>query len=252
MAVRFDPRVRRASTFARATLSPTGIVVGAGIAGVGLALGIGLPWVIGAGLVAWGTSAWTKFKDPAFVGALVGPEFSRNLSALEPEYRKVMVSGLEAKEHFEEAVAGLPEQEADDFGGMRYRIISSLEKMYDSLLWAQRAGSFLRRARPERLRDRMDGLASDSIIVRDLRAQLEEITEISQRRDETLARSTATITGIETLAVKVGSMALDLASPGESQETTDDIRAMQAELDSYLTGLDEIQAALQTLPPQVR
>lgn len=252
MTVKYDPRVRRASTFARATLSPTGLVVGAGIAWIGLALGIGLPWVIGAGLVAWATSAWTKFKDPTFVGALVGPEFSRNISALEPDYRKIMLSGLEAKEHFEVAVAGLPEREADDFGGMRYRIISSLEKMYDSLLWAQRAGGFLRRARPERLRDRMEGLAPDSIIVRDLRDQLSEIEEIAQRRDETLAKSTATITGIETLAVKVGSMALDLASPGQSDATTDDIRAMQAELDSYLVGLDEIQAALQTLPPQVR
>ena len=227
-------------------------MVGAGIAAVGIALGIGLPWVIGAGVVAWGTSAWTKFKDPTFVGALVGPEFSRNLSALEPEYRKVMVSGLEAKEHFEEAVSHLPDQEADDFGGMRYRIISSLEKMYDSLMWAQRAGAFLRRARPDRLQARMEGLAEDSIVARDLRDQLDEITEIDRRRTETLARSTATITGIETLAVKVGSLALDISSPGETHGTQDDIRAMQAELDSYLTGLDEIQAALQTLPPQVR
>lgn len=249
--MRYDPRLRRMSTLLRATLSPGGIVVGGVVAAAGLAVGVGLPWVVAAGLVAWGTNAWSKLKDPRVLGALVAPEFSRSLSALEPEYRRVMVSGLEAKKNFEDAVAQLAEGDRDDFGGMRVRIIGSLEKLHDSLVWAQRAGSFLSRSRPDRLRQRMDGLAPDSIIARDLREQLDEIDEIARRRDEILAKSAATVTGIDTLAVKVGSLALDMAAPGE-HGTTDDIRAMRTELDSYLAGLDEIQEALRTLPPQGR
>jgi hypothetical protein len=66
---------------------------------------------------------------------------------------------------------------------------------------------------------------------------------------EILTRSAATITGIETLAVKVGSLALESTAPGELGHT-DDVAQLRSELDGYLEGLEEIQDALQTLPPQ--
>jgi hypothetical protein len=49
--------------------------------------------------------------------------------------------------------------------------------------------------------------------------------------------------------VKVGSLALESTAPGELGHT-DDVAQLRSELDGYLEGLEEIQDALQTLPPQ--
>ncbi|MDH3517928.1 MAG: hypothetical protein OEM66_03290, partial [Acidimicrobiia bacterium] len=76
---------------------------------------------------------------------------------------------------------------------------------------------------------------------------LEEIEEVEERRRETMARSFATVTGIETLAVKVGSLALESSAPGDH---AGDMRDLRRELDGYLEGLEEIQQVLRTLPPQ--
>lgn len=247
MTLRFDPRVRRGKLLARATLSPAGLVTGAGLAGVGLALGIGLPWVVGAGLAAWATSIILHLRDPKLVSALLAPQFDRDLGKLDSEHRPYMVSGLVARERFEEAVAGLPDR--GDFEGMKVRVNDALGRLYDSLRWAQRAAAFLRTADPARIRARIVAAGPGTRLAQELEAQLHEVEDVERRREETLQRAAATVTGIETLAVKVGTLALETTAPGELGHA-DDIRQLRSELDGYLAGLEEIQDALKSLPPQ--
>lgn len=253
MALRHDPRVRRGRIVAKATLSPAGVVTGGALAGIGIAAGIGLPWVIAAAVGAWLTSVVLHLRDPRLIGALVAPDFGKDISKLEGEYRRSMVAGLDARARFEAAAAQLDEDEdeslgSDDFGGMRVRIINALDRLYDSLLWAQRAGAFLASVNPNGLQQRLLDLPKNSPIARELEAQLDEAKEVDRKRREILARSSTTITGIETLAIKVGSLALDVSAPGRGDHL-DDIGAMRQELDGYLQGLEEIQSALDVLPP---
>ena len=238
MALRHDPRVRRGRILAKATLSPAGLVTGGALAAVGLAAGIGAPWVIAAAAGAWLTSVVLHLRDPKLVGALVAPDFQKDLGQLSGDYRRSMVAGLDARARFEDAVRQLDEDDdeslgSDDFGGMRVRIINALDRLYDSLLWAQRAGGFLASVDPNHLQRRLLDLPRDSPIARELQAQLDEAKEV----------------GVETLAIKVGSLALDVSAPGH-HDHIDDIGVMRRELDGYLQGLEEIQEALDILPPQ--
>ncbi len=254
MALRHDPRVRRGRILAKATLSPAGLVTGGALAGLGLAAGIGLPWVIAAAAGAWFTSVVLHLRDPKLVGALVAPDFGKDLGQLDGEYRRSMVAGLDARARFEDAVRQLDEDDdeslgSDDFGGMRVRIINALDRLYDSLLWAQRAGGFLATVDPDRLQRRLLDLPKGSPIGKELEAQLSEAKDVERKRRDILHRASATITGVETLAIKVGSLALDVSAPGR-HDHIDDIGAMRRELDGYLQGLEEIEEALNILPPQ--
>jgi methyl-accepting chemotaxis protein len=248
VTLRYDSRVRRGRLLARATTSPAGIAAGAVLAGVGVATGIAIPWVVGAAVVAWGTSVILHLRDPKLVSALLAPDFQRDLGVLDAEHRRYVLAGLQARERFEEAVSGLPDGE--DFGGMKVRVNDALERLYDSIVWAQRAATFLRSAQPESIRNRIQSAGPGTRLAEELAHQLEEVADVERKRAETLARSTATVTGIETLAVKVGSLALDASAPGELGHA-DDIRQLRGELDGYLEGLEEIQETLRSLPPQI-
>ena len=248
MTLRYDSRVRRGKLLARATTSPAGIAAGAVLAAVGVATGIGIPWVVGAAAVAWGTSVVLHLRDPKLLSAMLAPDFERDLGVLDAEHRRYVLAGLQARERFEEAVSGLPD--ADDFAGMKVRVNDALERLYDSIVWAQRAAVFLRSAQPESIRSRIQSAGPGTRLAEELAHQLEEVGDVERKRAETLARSTATVTGIETLAVKVGSLALDASAPGELGHA-DDISQLRGELDGYLEGLEEIQETLRSLPPQI-
>jgi hypothetical protein len=247
VTIRHDARVRRGRLLAKATTSPAGLVTGGILAAVGLGTGIAWPWVAGSALAAWFTSVVLHLRDPKLVSALLAPDFDRDLGALDTEHRRHMLSGLQARERFESAVATLSEPE--DFAGMKVRVNSALERLYDSLVWAQRAASFLRVVDAGTLADRVRAAGPGTRLAQELEAQMHEVGDIERRRTEILTRSAATITGIETLAVKVGSLALESTAPGELGHT-DDVAQLRSELDGYLEGLEEIQDALQTLPPQ--
>lgn len=247
MTIRHDKRVRRGTLLAKATTSPAGLVTGGVLAAVGLATGIAWPWVVGSALAAWVTSVVLHLRDPRLVSALLAPDFDRDLGALDQDHRRSMLSGLEARERFEAAVESL--HDSENFAGMKVRVNDALERLYDSLLWAQRAADFLRVVDPSSVRDRIRAAGPGTRLAQELEAQLEEVGDIERRRNEILARSAATVTGIETLAVKVGSLALESSAPGELGHA-DDVRQLRSELDGYLEGLEEIQDALHTLPPQ--
>lgn len=247
MAIQYDRRVRRGKLLAKATLSPAGLVTGSALAVVGLVTGIALPWVVGAGLAAWVTSIVLHLRDPKLVSSLLAPQFNRDLSKLDAEHRQQMVAGLEARERFEGAVASLPD--AGDFEGMKVRVNDALERLYDSLVWSQRAAAFLRAVDPSKLRSRITAAGPGTRLSQELEAQLVEVIDIERRRNDVLNRAAATITGIETLAVKVGTLALETTAPGELGHT-DDLRQLRRELDGYLAGLEEVESALESLPEQ--
>jgi hypothetical protein len=247
VTLRYDPTVRRGRILAKATLSPSGLVTGGVLAAIGVATGIGIPWVVGAGVAAWLTSVILHLRDPRLVSSLLAPDFARDLGALDTEHRRYMLAGLEARGRFEAAVTDLPD--ADDFGGMKVRINDALERLYDSLVWAQRAAGFLQAVRSDSIRQRARAAGPGTRLAQELEAQLAEVDDVEQKRTETLNRSAATITGIETLAVKVGTLALESSAPGELGHT-DDVAQLRSELDGYLEGLEEIQDALRTLPPR--
>lgn len=241
-----DPAVRRGAILVRATLSPVGLGAAAVLGVIGAAIGIGIPWVVGAGLAAWATSVVLHLRDPRLISSLLAPQVDRDIGALRGEHRRLMLAGLAARDRFEREVAALPD--ASDFAGMGVRITDALERLYDSLRWSQRADDFLRSVEEGRLRQRLSDIDPDSPVAAELRAQMTEVTEITRRREEAMARSAATVTGIETLTVKVGSLALGVSAPGELGATG--VGELRAELDRYLAGLEEIQDSLRALPPQ--
>ena len=208
---RWNPRVRKGALLARATLSPWGVVAGGGLAGLGLGLGVGLPFVIGAGVVAWLTSVVLHLRDPQLVSSLLAPEFDRDLGVLDQEHRAYMTSALAARDRFEAAVADLPGK--DQFGGMRARVTEALRRMYDSVVWTQRADHFLATVDAAALERRLRA-SRGSAVADELQEQLAEIEHIRARREETISQLSATVAGIETLAVKMGGLALDTAAPG--------------------------------------
>jgi hypothetical protein len=248
MTLRYDSRVRRGKLLAKATTSPAGLVAGGVLAAIGLATPLTWPWVAGAAVGAWLTSVVLHLRDPKLVSSLLAPDFDRDLRALDVEHRRYMVAGLQARDRFEQTVAGLPD--AEDFVGMKVRVNDALERLYDSLVWAQRAAGFLRAVDPASIRERARAAGPGTRLSQELEAQLEEVDEVERRRNEILSRSAATVTGIETLSVKVGTLALESSAPGAEMDHVDDVRQLRSELDGYLEGLEEIQDALKTLPPQ--
>jgi hypothetical protein len=248
MPIQYDPRVRRGKLLAKATISPAGLVAGGILAAIGLATPLTWPWIAGAAVGGWLTSVALHLRDPKLVSALLAPDFNRDLGALDAEHRRYMVAGLQARDRFEQTVASL--SDADDFAGMKVRVNDALERLYDSLVWAQRAAGFLRTVNPASIRQRAQGAGPGTRLSQELEAQLEEVDDVERRRNEILSRSAATITGIETLSVKVGTLALETSAPGMELDHVDDVRQLRSELDGYLQGLEEIQDALKTLPPQ--
>ena len=225
---RWNPRVRKGALLARATLSPWGLAAGGGLAGIGLATGIGLPFVIAAGAVAWLTSVVLHLRDPELVRSLMAPEFDRDLGVLDEEHRAHMTSALAARDRFEAAVADLPGK--DQFGGMRARVTEALRRMYDSVVWTQRADRFLATVDAAALERRLRA-ARGAAVADELQEQL-----------------TATVAGIETLAVKMGGLALDSSAPGRFGVSTAEVRRLRQELDTYVDARAEVE---RTLPPTI-
>ena len=180
--LRWDPRVRRSALLARATLSPAGLVSGGAIAAAGLAAGIALPWVIGAGIAAWLTSVVLHLRDPHLVSSLLAPQFDRDLSVLDQEHLQYMTQALRARDRFEAALGDVPGR--GDFGGMRVRVTEALRRLYDSVVWAQRAGRFLGSVDEERLRMRLGSLPAGSAVAEELVEQLRK----SSRSDRAAPR----------------------------------------------------------------
>jgi hypothetical protein len=246
---RWDPRVRRGTLLAKASLSPSGVVTGGALAAAGIAAGIALPWVIGAGIAAWLTSVVLHLRDPKLVSSLLAPQFDRDLSVLDAEHLRYMAAALRARDRFEAAVRDLPDK--DDFGGMRARVTEALRRLYDSVVWSQRAAAFLRSVDEQQLRNRLASLPSGSPVAEELSEQLEEVESIGGRRNETLVRISATITGIETLGVKMASYDLGSTAPGGLAYHSDEVRQLREDLDTYVDALAEVERSLhQELPPE--
>jgi hypothetical protein len=247
--LRWNPRARRSALLAKATLSPAGVVSGGVIAAAGLAAGIALPWVIGAGVAAWLTSVVLHLRDPELVSSLLAPQFDRDLSVLDTEHLRYMTQALRARDRFESAITDLPD--SSDFAGMRTRVTEAIRRLYDSVRWAQRAAEFLRSVDDERLRMRLGSLPASSPVAEEIAEQLEEVESIETRRTETLARIAATTTGIETLGVKMASFALGSTAPGTVISHSAEVRRMREELDTYVDALAEVERSLpHELPPQ--
>jgi hypothetical protein len=246
---RWDPRARRGALLAKATLSPAGVVTGGALAVAGLAAGIALPWVIGAGVAAWLTSAVLHLRDPKLVSSLLAPQFDRDLSVLDAEHLRYMTAALRARDRFEASLRDLPDR--DDFGGMRTRVTEALRRLYDSVVWSQRAATFLRSVDEQQLRNRLASLPSSSQVAEELAEQLEEVESIESRRNETLTRISATITGIETLGVKMASFALGSTAPGGLASHSEEVRRLRCDLDTYVDALAEVEESLhRELPPE--
>ncbi len=247
MTMRWDPRVRRGKLLAKATLSPAGVVTGAALAGVGLAAGIAWPFVVGAGVAAWVTSALLHLRDPKLLGSLLEPEFDQDLGVLDREHLQYMTSALAARDRFEEAARSMP---GDDFAGMRARVTEALNQLYHSVVWAQRAHDFLESVDENAARRRILSLPKGSRVAEELAEQLEETEAVRRQRHEMISRVVATTTGIETMAVKMGSFALGTAALGTDTTIGDEVRQLRADLDSYVDGLTEIEESIpRTLPP---
>ena len=247
MTTRWNPNVRRSKLLAKATLSPAGLTTGGILAGLGIVLGVGIPWVIGAGIAAWATSALLHLRDPKLVSALLEPQFDRDLSLLDNEHLRYMKAALSARDRFEAAVEDLPGD--DDFGGMRTRVTEALRRMYDSVVWAQRAATFLKGVDENDLRRRQQAAASGSQLAEELDEQIAEIENIRRRRDEAVSRIRTTATGIETMAVKMGSFALGSAAPGRIGAPDAEVRRLREELDTYVDALAEVERLLPEAMP---
>jgi limonene-1,2-epoxide hydrolase len=135
-----------------------------------------------------------------------------------------------------------------EYGGMHARVTETLRRMYDSVVWVQRASRFLGAVSEKDLEARIRAVGTTRV-KEELQAQLEEVGRVRQRRDDTMARITATATGIDTLAVKVQSIALDAASPDQG---VDEVRALREELDAYDAGLAELEQHLREILPESR
>jgi len=245
--LRWNPRVRKGALLTRATLSPWGLAAGGALAGIGLASGVGLPFVIAAGAVAWLTSVVLHLRDPELVRSLMAPEFDRDLSVLDEQHRGYMTAALAARDRFEAAVADLPGK--DQFGGMRARVTEALRRMYDSVVWTQRADRFLATVDAAGLERRLRA-AGGSPVAEELREQLEEIEHIRARREDTVSQLSATVAGIETLAVKMGGLALEASAPGRYGVSTAEVRRLRQELDTYVDALAEVERTLPTTIPE--
>jgi hypothetical protein len=240
----YHPTVRRGRKLARATLSPSGLASGAFLAGLGLLIGVPTVFVAAAALAAWFTSVALHMRDPKLVADLLAPDFDRDLGALDARHLPLMLNALEARDRLEQAMGSFPG--GSEYGGMHARVTETLRRMYDSVVWVQRASRFLGSVSEKDLEARIRG-AGTTRVKEELSEQLEEVGRVRQRRDDTLARIAATATGIDTLAVKVQSIGLDAASPDQG---VDEVRALRQELDAYDAGLAELEQHLREILPE--
>jgi hypothetical protein len=132
---------------------------------------------------------------------------------------------------------------------MRARVTEALRRMYDSVVWTQRADRFLATVNADSLERRLRA-ARGTAVADELQAQLQEIEHIRARREETISQLTATTAGIETLAVKMGGLALDTAAPGRYGVSTAEVRRLREELDTYVDALAEVEKSLPATIPE--
>ncbi len=241
---RYRPATRKSQRLLRSMFSPAGVVATGGLIGAGLLLGIPAAFIAGAGLVGFATSAILHLRDPRLAARMVAPEFDRDLSALDSEHLTLMVAALEARDRLEQAVDTWSGGENE---GLLARVTDTLRRLYDTVLWLQRADRFLSSVDDKSLSVRLSSL-DPGPVREELEAQLNEVTGIRQRRDEVAGRILATTTGIDTLALKAHSLALNTSGPGEP---TDEIRSLREELNAYTEGLTEVEHHLRQVLPQV-
>jgi hypothetical protein len=183
-------------------------------------------------------------RDPKLAASMVAPEFDRDLSRLSADHLPLMVAGLEARDRLENAMESWAGGENE---GMMARVTETLRKLYDSVLWVQRADEFLTTVDERRLLARLRELPTGPLR-EEMEAQVREVSNIRQRREEAVSRIVATNTGIDTLAVKAHSIALTSTGP---DRTTDEVAALRAELNAYARGLEEVEEHLQEALPQI-
>jgi hypothetical protein len=223
---------------------PAGVAATVGLVGAGFILSIPAAFIAGAAAVGFVTSAILHLRDPKLAASMVAPEFDRDLSVLDSTHLALMVQALEARDRLEEAM------EAWDGGeneGLMARVTETLRRMYDSVLWVQKADRFLNTVDEGRLSSRLQSLPSGPVR-EEIEAQIAEVTGIRRRRDEVESRILATTTGIDTLAVKAHSIALTSTGP---DQTIDEIRRLREELNAYTAGLEEVQQHLRLVLPEV-
>jgi hypothetical protein len=241
---RYNRVTRKSQRLLRAMFTPAGILATAGLVGGGLLLGIPVAFIAGAGAVGFMTSALLHLRDPKLAAAMVAPEFDRELSALDGEHLPLMVQALEARDRLEQAMESW---EGGENEGLMARVTETLRRMFDSVIWVQRADRFLTTVDERRLVGRLNNLPAGPVR-EEMEAQVEEVTGIRRRRDEVLSRILATTTGIDTLAVKAHSIALRSAGP---DETIDEVRRLRDELSAYTAGLEEVEEHLRQVLPEV-
>jgi hypothetical protein len=241
---KYNPVTRKGSKLLRAMFTPSGVVAAAGLVGGGLALGISAPFVAGAAAVGFLVSAVLHLRDPKLQAAMVAPEFDRDLTRLDTAHRPLMISGLEARDRLESAIN---EWQGGENEGLMARVTETLRKIYDSVLWVQRADHFLASVDQRRLLDRLRNLPPGPVR-EEMEAQAQEVGNIQARREEVVSRIIATTTGIDTLAVKAHSLALTSSDP---DQTIDEVRQLRAELNSYAEALEEVEEHLQQVVPEV-
>jgi hypothetical protein len=200
--------------------------------------------VAGAAVVGFVASALMHLRDPKLAASMVAPEFDRDLSRLSADHLPLMVAGLEARDRLENAMESWAGGENE---GMMARVTETLRKLYDSVLWVQRADEFLTTVDERRLLARLHELPTGPLR-EEMEAQVREVSNIRQRREEAVSRIVATNTGIDTLAVKAHSIALTSTGP---DRTTDEVAALRAELNAYARGLEEVEEHLQEALPQI-
>jgi hypothetical protein len=241
---RYNPVTRKGRKLARAMFTPAGVMATIGLVVAGIALPIPAAFVAGAGVVGFVTSAVLHLRDPKLAASMVAPEFDRQLGALDPQHLPLMINALEARDRLEQAMETWQGGENE---GLMARVTETLRKMYDSVVWLQRADGFLATVDERRLMDRLAQLPGGQ--VRDeMEAQVQEVAGIRKRRDEVVSRVLATTTGIDTLAVKAHSIALTSSGP---DQTVDEVRQLREELNDYSRGLEEIEVHLKQALPQI-
>jgi hypothetical protein len=241
---RYNRVTRKSRRLLRAMFTPAGVLATAGLVGGGLLLGIPVAFIAGAGAVGFMTSALLHLRDPKLAAAMVAPEFDRELNALDADHLPLMVQALEARDRLEQAMESW---EGGENEGLMARVTETLRRMFDSVIWVQRADRFLTTVDERRLVGRLNNLPAGPVR-EEMEAQVEEVTGIRRRRDEVLSRILATTTGIDTLAVKAHSIALRSAGP---DETIDEVRRLRDELSAYTAGLEEVEEHLRQILPEV-
>ena len=125
--------------------------------------------------------------------------------------------------------------------GLMARVTETLRRMYDSVVWVQRADRFLHRRRAPTARTP----AEPSGRTGSRRDRGSERGLSIRRRDEVVSRILATTTGIDTLAVKAHSIALTSTGP---DQTIDEVRRLRESSMPIRPGWRKFRASQAVLP----